>query len=521
MSVNSEIQDLQTNLTAAKAAVTTAGGTVGDTGLAGLATEIASIPSGGGGMPDDPTTSYGAVMYYSRWANEYSATNINSCTINSIDQAKLATWAANNNVTSPIDFNYNWGMWEVMTEFEPIEISQSSFQSQTGISVTLDPMDPSDPGMGTVDYASFRAVLGPNVDKTSPIVAGTLTSAEYDALGASNYDATSSKRSATLANRSCTIEGVSVPVAAFKRFVFGTVPTYTPTGFLAGSEVESISAIPNNTTYPTKFTIGDGFMAWCENFNAPLKLDSNNSIVVGDYFMAGCTSFNSPLDDRLQIQFTSGKGQNFMNRCYNFNCPLPLDCFAGLTTVPAYFMQYCMNYSGPLNFPEATTVNDNFFTSSTYGMDPSGTWTWGEGVSLNMPKVTTIGMYFFYNKSGFNTPWQLPALTTPNSQLFGMEYNNASNFQYDITLPQGLTRLRTGSFSYLMHSITIDVGSLDPSTILPSSTADKSRIFCAGDLSQPAYTTGIKIKGANRAAWLTALPNNPNSPYRKLIDGGA
>lgn len=57
MSIASEIQDLNTNLTAAKNAVTTKGGTVGDTGLAGLAAEIASIPSGGG------VTSYGTIKY--------------------------------------------------------------------------------------------------------------------------------------------------------------------------------------------------------------------------------------------------------------------------------------------------------------------------------------------------------------------------------------------------------------------------------------------------------------------------
>lgn len=49
MTIASEIQDLQTNLQSAKDAVTTKGGTVGDTGLAGLASEIATIPSGGGG----------------------------------------------------------------------------------------------------------------------------------------------------------------------------------------------------------------------------------------------------------------------------------------------------------------------------------------------------------------------------------------------------------------------------------------------------------------------------------------
>lgn len=57
MSIASEIQDLQSNLQAAKSAVTTKGGTVADTGLAGLASEIASIPSGGS------ISSYGTVKY--------------------------------------------------------------------------------------------------------------------------------------------------------------------------------------------------------------------------------------------------------------------------------------------------------------------------------------------------------------------------------------------------------------------------------------------------------------------------
>lgn len=49
MSIASELTALATNLQNAKNAVTAKGGTVGDTGLAGLSSEIASIPSGGGG----------------------------------------------------------------------------------------------------------------------------------------------------------------------------------------------------------------------------------------------------------------------------------------------------------------------------------------------------------------------------------------------------------------------------------------------------------------------------------------
>ena len=51
MAIADTITELNEALQDAKTAVTTAGGTVGDTGLAGLATEIGTIPSGGA----DPT----------------------------------------------------------------------------------------------------------------------------------------------------------------------------------------------------------------------------------------------------------------------------------------------------------------------------------------------------------------------------------------------------------------------------------------------------------------------------------
>lgn len=56
MSIASEISDLATNLASAKNAITAKGGTVGDTGLSGLATEIASIPAGS-------TDNWGFVTY--------------------------------------------------------------------------------------------------------------------------------------------------------------------------------------------------------------------------------------------------------------------------------------------------------------------------------------------------------------------------------------------------------------------------------------------------------------------------
>lgn len=56
MSIATEITALNTNLAAAKAAVVAKGGTTGDTGLAGLASEIATIPTGS-------TVGWGSLTY--------------------------------------------------------------------------------------------------------------------------------------------------------------------------------------------------------------------------------------------------------------------------------------------------------------------------------------------------------------------------------------------------------------------------------------------------------------------------
>ena len=67
MSIATEITALDTNLNAAKEAVEAKGGTVGDTGLAGLAAEIATIPSGS-------TAGWGSVTYLDANNEEQSVT---------------------------------------------------------------------------------------------------------------------------------------------------------------------------------------------------------------------------------------------------------------------------------------------------------------------------------------------------------------------------------------------------------------------------------------------------------------
>ena len=83
MTIAQEIIALNNNLTAAKNAVTTKGGTVGNTGLSGLATEIASIPSGGQSAPE-----YLRFKFYS-YNDEWKINYTNYCTATITDQESL------------------------------------------------------------------------------------------------------------------------------------------------------------------------------------------------------------------------------------------------------------------------------------------------------------------------------------------------------------------------------------------------------------------------------------------------
>ena len=109
MSIGSEIQDLQTNLQAAKTAVTTKGGTVGNTGLAGLASEIASIPSGG--SPSDETA-YGVVYYNDVFVADVQDIYGDGCTAAVGDLSLLTQFALKNSDSSSqfyLDFEFEQG----------------------------------------------------------------------------------------------------------------------------------------------------------------------------------------------------------------------------------------------------------------------------------------------------------------------------------------------------------------------------------------------------------------------------
>lgn len=104
--------------------------------------------------------------------------------------------------------------------------------------------------------------------------------------------------------------------------------------------------------------------------------------------------------------------------------------------------------------------------------------------------------------------------------------SGCSALDSDLILPSSLTAIndsgeQNGSaFLYRCDGMTatVNVGNL-PTSIVKGIT-DAS--FSTGsNSSAAAFTQGIKIAGANRAAWLAAFPNRSSyTPYRKLIDAG-
>lgn len=104
------------------------------------------------------------------------------------------------------------------------------------------------------------------------------------------------------------------------------------------------------------------------------------------------------------------------------------------------------------------------------------------------------------------------AITTIPSRFL----NDCIYFNWSFDIPNNITSIGDRFLYYCSTMVgTINVGSVS------ATVAQKSDYtFSAGTNNGAAYTTGITIAGANRAAWISRFPNKTSSPYRKLINAG-
>ena len=486
MSITTEIQALNTNLTAAKGAVAAKGGTIGDTGLAGLAAEIATIPSGG--TPVAPETLYGSALVYPFVRFEYGLepdSDISSCTINSINQDKLGIFLEEHPSTSPerISFNYeedyeNPGNNAWFYEYDDpeqgytiLEIQEADMVSTTGIDVEVFPGE-------TFAYFALVRITHLNTDISGWL--NVLSSDEYDGIVYSFENS----------EGSCTIGGVKILNVQIKGFVFGSTNTTTPSfhscnnfEVLNFDYASSLASISNNFLgYCTAFnqdivmpnsvtTIGTDFLNGCTNFNHSVTISSNVT-TIGNNFMRSCYAFNQPL---VIPSGVTSIGSNFMGSCRDFNQPITIP--SGVTAINSGFLSSCQNFNQPLTIPSnVITIGDSFLDTCRFFDQP-----------IVVPNsVTSIGGRFMMNCIRFNKTLTLSFNLTAIGTSF---MSGCTNFNQPVVIPNGVTSIE--------DSFLEDCGNLNQPLTLPSNLVTIKRYFLQGCsnynqvLTIPTTTTTI------------------------------
>lgn len=292
MSLSSELTDLTTNLAAAKAAVVTKGGTVGNTGLAGLEAEILSIPA-----PADRDATYGVLYHYgyhSEWRENYSQ----GVQVNSIDQTKVEAFAlAHNAGGQSMWFGYQGGGWNNCYVGGQQMVVQDML-NEVGVDVTV-----LAPGSSSTGFT-----LSPqNVVETSgPITRTVIASlADFNKLVSNN---TSSMEGDYVYN----VAGGILNKAITRAYV-GTSITSLPAKFLMACERMTYIYCGDNVA-----TIGDYALSRCSYLNCPITLPKVASI--GKQFLY----FDTRLNGEIYMPAVKTIGDQFLSSCLAFNQPMYL-----------------------------------------------------------------------------------------------------------------------------------------------------------------------------------------------------
>ena len=495
MSIASEIQDLSTNLTAAKNAVTAKGGTVGDTGLAGLASEIASIPAGGGG--DEPGGE-ATITGYDTTTGVISGTGFGTTagTVYMLDRnthtyvAQPASSWSNTSIalTTPIDLSVIEGDTSIVAV-----LNDGTWSTKWLIT-------------GEIAVTGYVKTYVKNPDT------GVVRTVAVDATEWGQFDATGNDYSRQITADGDTFYadevvgvqfGTSFNVSSFSQGTLGyctslnqpvTIPntvTSIDTLFLANCfSFNQPLTIPDTVT-----SIRVSFLNGCSIFNQPLTLPNTFTTIEAN-FLSNCSSFNQPLTFPNAL---TSIGNNFLSNCFSFNQPLAIP--NTVTTIGTYFLSACYSFNQPLTIPDAVTkINANFLQNCRAFNQP-----------LTLPDtVTIIGNTFLGTCCSFNQPLAIPnALTSIGSNFL----SNCYAFNQSITIPNTVTSI-SGYFINNCHAF---------SSLTVNTTTSPTDIYSLATNNRVAkvYVKGVTVTGTGASTWITKLPNRTGSPYRKLIDGTA
>lgn len=136
-----------------------------------------------------------------------------------------------------------------------------------------------------------------------------------------------------------------------------------------------------------------------------------------------------------------------------------------------------------------------------------------EKCDISNTGITAIPSGFLSNASTFNSEIILPSTVTSIGDGFML---SCLSFNQNLALPANLTSIGVNFLSTMRDMVSeVNVGSLSADIITYSDTS-----FMARGTNAPSYTTGIKIAGANRSAWIAKFPNESDPYARKLVNAG-
>jgi hypothetical protein len=517
MTIASEITDLHTNLTAAKNAVTAKGGTVGDTGLAGLAAEITTIPAGGGG-------------------NEPGG------------EARISGYDTTTGIISGSAFGSTAGTVYMLDRDTHTYVSQpTSSWSSTSITLTT-PID-----LSTLEgNTSIVVVTNDGEWSTKWIVTGQVAVTGYVKAYVKNSD-TGVVRTVNVSSSEWSQFAVSSN--AFSKQITADGDTFYSdevVGIQFGSSFSATSfstrtfayfvnlnqpiTIPNTVT-----SIGNYFLNYCVSFNQPITIPSGITSI-GTNSFNNCFSFNQPLT--IPSSMTS-IGSSFFNNCYSFNQPLTIP--SGITSIGTNFFNSCVSFNQPIIIPNTvTSISDSFLRNCSSFNQP-----------ITIPNATSIGTYFLSSCYSFNQPLTIPKVASIGSNFLSACYSfnqlltipntvtsisdsflrECYSFNQLLTIPNTVTSIGTyflaNCFSF-NQPLTISSSVTSIGTYFLSSCHSFSALT-ANTTTSPTdnnslstnfnttkmYVKGITVTGTGASTWVTNLPNRTSSPFRKLIDGTA
>lgn len=330
MAIADTILELNDALQDAKTAITTAGGTVGDTGLAGLATEIGTIPSGGGGGIDPMSSDYGVLYHYSEWGDKYRAHDNNTGDfLFYFDTDVFKSFLTANNI--PLSLEGGAQLSTVTGGGHPIQFYWSNMATMENVRVYFDSIAEAEAALGFTfpegvsrDNWWFILSYAVEVDETSDIIPFVLADAtDYQKLQSpSGFIQFGEKE---------------IYKDAITAFYCGKVPTSSGNSFL-----RSCARLARVVLSDSIQTIGNEFCSLCHKLNSPILIPAGVTSI-GNNFLFSCLGFNAEVS--LPTTLTT-IGRGFMSELGSFNQPLTLPrniSLIGGDQKDAGFLRNCRN----------------------------------------------------------------------------------------------------------------------------------------------------------------------------------